>query len=71
MTETASADESAVARAQRELEAAGVRTVIGTVVNASGITLAKSVPLARLKAFHQSGMGAAPVWHVFTIDGGN
>ena len=48
MTEIASADESAVAKAQRELEAAGVRTVIGTVVNASGITLAKSVPLARL-----------------------
>jgi glutamine synthetase len=70
MTEIASADESAVAKAQRELEAAGVRAVIGTVVNASGITLAKSVPLARLKAFHQSGMGAAPVWHVFTIDGG-
>ena len=70
MTEIASADESAVAKAQRELEAAGVRTVIGTVVNASGITLAKIVPLARLKAFHQSGMGAAPVWHVFTIDGG-
>lgn len=70
MTETASADESAVAKAQRELEAGGVRTVIGTVVNAAGITLAKSVPLARLKAFHQSGMGAAPVWHVFTIDGG-
>ena len=31
MTEIASADESAVAKAQRELEAAGVRTVIGTV----------------------------------------
>ena len=70
MSEIASADESAVAKAQRELEAAGVLTVIGTVVNASGITLAKSVPLARLKIFHQSGMGAAPVWHVFTIDGG-
>lgn len=69
MTEIGSADESVVAKAQRELEAAGVRTVIGTVVNASGVTLAKSVPLARLKAFHQSGMGAAPVWHVFTIDG--
>lgn len=70
MTETASAGESAAAGAQRELEAAGVRAVIGTVVNAAGVTLAKSVPLARLKAFHQSGMGAAPVWHVFTIDGG-
>jgi glutamine synthetase len=66
----ASANESAVAKAQHELQEAGVRTVIGTVVNASGITLAKSVPLARLGAFHQSGMGAAPVWHVFTVDGG-
>ena len=70
MTQNGSADESAVAKAQRELQAAGVRTVIGTVVNASGLTLAKSVPLARLKTFHESGMGAAPVWHVFTIDGG-
>ncbi|BCW68442.1 glutamine synthetase [Arthrobacter sp. NicSoilB4] len=70
MANIASADESAVATAQHELQEAGVRTVIGTVVNASGITLAKSVPLARLTAFHQSGMGAAPVWHVFTIDGG-
>ncbi|HEX9226610.1 MAG TPA: glutamine synthetase family protein, partial [Arthrobacter sp.] len=70
MAQFASADDSAVAKAQHELQEAGVRTVIGTVVNASGITLAKSVPLARLGAFHQSGMGAAPVWHVFAIDGG-
>ncbi|WP_104137751.1 glutamine synthetase family protein [Arthrobacter sp. ZGTC131] len=70
MTHIASADESAVVRAQRELQDAGVRTVIGTVVNASGVTLAKSVPLARLGIFHHSGMGAAPVWHVFAIDGG-
>ncbi|BCW72866.1 glutamine synthetase family protein [Arthrobacter sp. NicSoilB8] len=70
MTQIASADESDAAKAQHELQEAGVRTVIGTVVNASGITLAKSVPLTRLKTFHESGMGAAPVWHVFTIDGG-
>ena len=60
MTQIASANETAVAKAQRELEAAGVRIVIGTMENASGVTLAKSVPLARLKTFHQSGMGAAP-----------
>jgi glutamine synthetase len=70
MTQTASADKTSVSSAQRELQEAGVRAVIGTVVNAAGITLAKSVPLARLGAFHESGMGAAPVWHVFTIDGG-
>ncbi|MET1063627.1 MAG: glutamine synthetase family protein [Arthrobacter sp.] len=70
MTQSASADESAGAKAHRELQEAGVRSVIGTVVNAAGLTLAKTVPLARLAAFHESGMGAAPVWHVFTIDGG-
>ena len=70
MTRITAADESAAGRAQRELEQAGVHTVMGTMVNASGITLAKCVPLARLEAFQQSGMGAAPVWHVFTIDGG-
>lgn len=54
----------------RELEHDGVRIVIGSMVNASGITLAKSVPVARLGAFSRSGVGAAPVWDVFTIDGG-
>lgn len=53
-----------------QLQDAGVRSVMGTMVNASGLTLAKTVPIARLGAFHRSGMGAAPVWHVFTIDGG-
>ncbi|MFE4055182.1 glutamine synthetase [Streptomyces sp. NPDC059096] len=48
---------------------AGVRTVIGAVVNSAGLTLAKSVPVARLGAFHRSGMGAAGVWHVFCADG--
>lgn len=69
MAHIASAEGSA-AKAQRELQDAGVRSVIGTVVNAAGLTLAKTVPLARLEAFHDAGMGAAPVWHVFTIDGG-
>lgn len=48
----------------------GVRSVIGTTVNAAGITLAKSVPIGRLGAFAEAGIGAAPVWHVFCIDGG-
>ncbi|WP_125614433.1 glutamine synthetase [Specibacter cremeus] len=52
-----------------DLREAGVRLIIGTVVNAAGITLAKGVPLARLAAFQQSGMGAAPVWDVFTSGG--
>jgi glutamine synthetase len=48
----------------------GVRTVIGTTVNASGMTLGKSVPLARLDAFHRAGLGCAPAWQVFCIDSG-
>jgi glutamine synthetase len=53
-----------------ELKRAGVRLLVGTVVNAAGLVLAKSVPIERLTAFHRAGMGAADVWHVFTIDGG-
>lgn len=52
------------------LAAAGVRTVVGTMVNASGLVLAKSVPVERLDAFAGAGLGSAPVWDVFTVDGG-
>lgn len=52
-----------------DLEAAGVRRVLGTMVNASGLLLAKAVPLARVDAFARHGLGAAPVWDVFTVDG--
>jgi len=52
------------------LGAAGVRLVVGTMVNASGLVLAKAVPVDRLDAFAGSGVGTAPVWDVFTVDGG-
>ncbi|MGK2880018.1 MAG: glutamine synthetase family protein [Mycobacterium sp.] len=51
-----------------ELEAAGVHTVVGTVVNAAGLTHAKTVPLSRIQSFIDPGLGASPVWHVFAID---
>lgn len=51
-----------------QLETAGVRTVVGTVVTAAGLTHAKTVPLGRLDAFADPGLGASPVWHVFAID---
>ena len=57
-------------QAAGRLQEAGVRLLVGTMVNAAGITLAKSVPVARFGSFHRAGMGAAPVWHVFCIDGG-
>jgi glutamine synthetase len=48
----------------------GVRIVLGTVVDMSGVTRAKGVPLDRLEAFVVSGMGASPSWNVFCVDFG-
>src|SRR3954454_21923696 len=56
------------AAAIAQLDSDGVATLIGTVVNAAGLTHAKTVPLRRMGAFADPGLGASPVWHVFTID---
>jgi glutamine synthetase len=56
------------AAAIAQLEAEGVDTVIGTVVNPAGLTLAKTVPIRRTNTFADSGLGASPVWHAFAID---
>jgi glutamine synthetase len=56
------------AAAIAQLEADGVGTLIGTVVNPAGLTHAKTVPLRRMGAFADPGLGASPVWHVFAID---
>src|ERR1700754_347634 len=56
------------AAAIAQLEADGVATLIGTIVNPAGLTLAKTVPLRRMGAFADPGLGASPVWHVFAID---
>jgi glutamine synthetase len=45
-----------------------VATLIGTVVNPAGLIHAKTVPLRRIGAFADPGLGASPVWHVFAID---
>nr|MDP9168107.1 glutamine synthetase [Actinomycetota bacterium] len=50
------------------LESAGVVTLIGTVVNSAGLVHAKTVPMNRASGFADPGLGASPVWHVFTID---
>jgi glutamine synthetase len=62
-------DAAQVAVIEQDLVRGGVGTVVGTVVNAAGLTLAKSVPLTGLDAFHRAGLGASPVWLVFCIDG--
>src|SRR3712207_5782439 len=56
------------AAAIAQLEADGVATLIGTVVNPAGLTHAKTVPLRRMGSFADPGLGASPVWHAFTID---
>jgi glutamine synthetase len=61
-------DTAAAAPAIARLEAGGIESVIGTVVNPAGLTHAKTVPLRRSSAFANPGLGASPVWHGFTID---
>jgi len=56
------------AAAIAQLEADGVATLIGTVVNPAGLMHAKTVPLRRMGTFADPGLGASPVWHVFAID---
>lgn len=51
-----------------QLEAEGVGTVIGSVVNPAGLTHAKAVPVRRTNVFAGPGLGASPSWHTFAID---
>ena len=51
-----------------QLESDGVVSLVGTVVNPAGLIHAKTVPIRRLGAFADPGLGASPVWHVFAID---
>jgi glutamine synthetase len=53
-----------------DLKTLAVSTIIGTVVNPAGLIHAKTVPLHRVGAFADPGLGASPVWHVFAIDRG-
>jgi glutamine synthetase len=65
---TSRAAKPLAAAAIAQLEADGVATLIGTVVNPAGLTHAKTVPLRRMGTFADPGLGASPVWHVFAID---
>ncbi|MGO9384225.1 MAG: glutamine synthetase [Mycobacterium sp.] len=56
------------ATAIAQLEAEGVDTVIGTVVNPAGLTQAKTVPIRHTNTFADPGLGASPSWHAFAID---
>jgi glutamine synthetase len=65
---TSRAAKPLAAAAIAQLEADGVATLIGTVVNPAGLTHAKTVPLRRMSTFADPGLGASPVWHAFAID---
>jgi glutamine synthetase len=65
---TSRAAKPLAAAAIAQLEADGVTTLIGTVVNPAGLTHAKTVPLRRMSTFADPGLGASPVFHVFAID---
>ena len=51
-----------------QLEADGVDAVVGAVVSPAGLTHAKTVPVRRLNAFADAGLGFSPVTHGFAID---
>ena len=65
---TSRAAKPLAAAAIAQLESDGVATLIGTVVNPAGLTHAKTIPLRKMGAFADPGLGASPVWHVFAID---
>lgn len=53
-----------------DLLARQVSVLIGTIWNPNGLLLAKMVPARRADAFVETGLGASPTWHGFTIDQG-
>ena len=65
MDRTTSVEPAALASA---LEDAGVDLLVGTAVDFAGVTRSKGVPVRRLPAFVESGMGASPSWNVFCVD---
>lgn len=53
-----------------KLESADVELLVGTTVDFAGVIRGKGVPVRRLAAFHETGMGASPSWSVFCVDNG-
>jgi glutamine synthetase len=51
-----------------ELSRSGSILLLGSVVDYAGVTRTKGVPIDRLRAYQQSGMGASPSWMVFCVD---
>src|SRR5689334_24322034 len=63
-------DDAGLANRIAELRSGGIELVAGTVTDLAGVTRAKYVPLRRLGASAQAGMGVSPSWSVFCVDSG-
>jgi glutamine synthetase len=50
------------------LRAAGVRLVVGAVIDSAGVPRGKQVPVGRAGTLHRSGVGASSTWAVFCAD---
>ncbi|WP_426302008.1 glutamine synthetase family protein [Arthrobacter sp. R-11] len=53
-----------------QLESDGVALLVGTAIDFAGGIHCKGVPIRRLPAFQETGMGASPSWNVFCADNG-
>jgi glutamine synthetase len=63
------ASDAVLAQVADQLVEGEVRLIVGTMVNAAGLTLAKAMPMARLASFVRNGAGVAPVADVYAVDG--
>jgi glutamine synthetase len=50
------------------LRAAGVRLVVGAIIDSAGVPRGKQVPVGRAGTLHRSGVGASSTWAVFCAD---
>lgn len=63
-----SSDSGFLDRLSMELSGKGTKLLVGTIVDYSGVFRGKGVPIARLRAFHEAGMGTSPLMVVYCVD---
>lgn len=61
-------DHNSLTSIDDELSGAGVRLLVGSMVDSAGVLRSKQVPVRRVRGFHSPGVGASPTWNVFCID---
>ena len=63
-------DDNGASAAADQLAGAGLRMLAGTIVDNSGVTRTKVIPVARLRQAVESGVGLSPVFAVMCADDG-